>query len=630
MLPCLLLAALLPALPARAASYPEELVARARELRLAQDPEWLALGHYRKRLFGGYESEVEPSQFFISPKGRTDPEAELEATILEFFEPDPGARAPALWQNPQCRFPARFWWLDRKLHFDARLPRQASCPRFDEWRKTIDASSVTLVFADAFLNNPGSMYGHTFLRLERKGEESGESLLDYTINYAGNPTTDNGVLYAVEGIFGMFPASYTTMPFYMKVQEYTNIESRDLWEYDLALSSTQVAQLMRHAWEMGSAKFNYWFFSENCSYQLLTLLDAADPSAHLAEKFGFGVVPLDTLRAARAVLGDGRSPVYRPSHVTQMLARRARLTRPELALATELGRSPAPADWTELQGLAPRREALVLDSADDYLRYRTGFTNELPEKQALEERSLLVARGRLGVPPQDVSIPAPMDPELGHPTHRLAVGFGGDKRTGFTEVEFRAALHDLPSGDAGYIPYSQLEMGDARLRFDHRKKQAYIERLDLVNLVSLSPWDPWIHRPSWKVSTGVDQAREYGCVGADCMYYNLNAGGGLSAVTHLFRRELYYGFLETDWGAGPVLERSWRAGAGGTAGFLFDISRSARVQVEAQYVGYDAGPAREQLRVIGAYNLSRGLEARVSLSRRVPSNEASFSLLGYF
>ncbi len=613
--------------PVKAASYPEELVARSREMRLASDPAWLALGHYRKRLLGGYESEVEPSEFFVSPAGPTNPQAELEATLLAFFEPE---GTGAKYQHPQCRFPARYHWLSSKLSFDpARLP-QRQCPRFDEWRATIDASSVTIVFADAFLNNPGSMYGHTFLRLKRRDEGQGEDLLDYTINYAGTPTTDNGVLYAVEGIFGMFPAAYSTMPYYMKVQEYTNIESRDLWEYDLSLSTEQVAQLMRHAWEMGSAKFSYWFFSENCSYQLLTLLDAADPSVHLADQFGFGVVPLDTLRAAETALGGEKKPRYRPSHVTQMLARRGRLTSTELALATHLARDPTKEEWVALSSMTKERQALVLDSADDYLRYRAGFSNELPEKQALDERGLLVARGKLGVPPQDVQYEAPLAPDLGTPTHRLALGFGGDKRTGFTELDFRMALHDLPSGDGGYIPYSQLEMGDARLRYDHRARQGYIERLDLVNLVSLSPWDPWIRRPSWKVSSGVDQAREYGCVGASCMYYNLNAGGGLSAVTRFWRRELYYGFLETDWGAGPVLARAWRAGGGATVGTLFELTAAARVQVEAQYVGYQAGPAREQLRVTGAYNLTRGLEARVNLQRRVPSNEASFSLLAYF
>lgn len=625
------LALVRPSCAAPDASYAESLVARSRELRLAQDPAWLALGHYRKTLFGSYESEVLPSAFFVSPAGPKDPEAELEATLKAFFAtdgPDPQAKYP----QPQCRFPARYAWLSRRLDFDpARLPPRR-CARFEEWRDAIDASSVTVVFADAFLNNPGSMYGHTFLRLRRKDSLSdGSELLDYTINFAGTPTTDNGVLYAVDGILGLFPASYSTLPYYMKVQEYTNIESRDLWEYDLSLSSAQVDQLLRHSWEMGSAKFNYYFFSQNCSYQLLTLLDAADPSAGLAQRFGFGVVPLDTLRATKAELGAGSPPRYRPSHVTQMLAHRSRLSSQEISLATKLGRSSRPADWDLLRTLPPERQALVLDSADDYLRYRCGFSSDLPAGVSARERGLLVARGRLGLPPQEAPVTQPLAPDLGHATSRAGLGFGSDGKNGpFTELDFRAALHDLADGDSGYIPNSQLEMGDARLRFNTRSRQGYVERLDLVNIVSLAPWDPWIHRISWKASTGVDQAREYGCDGPGCMYYNLNAGGGLSAATSLWRHELYYGLLETDWGAGPVLAAGWRAGAGGTAGLLFELWRSARIQAEATYIGYQAGPAREQLRGILAWNLARNLEARFTVERRVPSNEAGLSLLAYF
>src|SRR5262249_13315921 len=151
-----------------------------------------------------------------------------------------------------CRFPARYAWLSSRLGFEA--PRR--CPRFEEWREAISAEGVTLVFADSFLNNPASMYGHTFLRLKRRAAGAGEDLLDYTINFAGTPDTDNGVLYAVRGIYGAFPGKYSTMPYYMKVQEYNNLESRDLWEYELNFSSAQVEQLLRHAWEMGSTYFD--------------------------------------------------------------------------------------------------------------------------------------------------------------------------------------------------------------------------------------------------------------------------------------------------------------------------------------------------------------------------------------
>lgn len=611
-------------LPCRAASYPEELIERSRELRLSEDRSWRVLGHYK-----GKTSGVKPSEFFVSPKGRTDPKAELEATILAFFEPEPDLAADKRAQHPQCRFPARYAWLKERLGIDpARLPERR-CERFEEWKATLGAERVTVVFADAFLNNPASMYGHTFLRLRRGGAGQGEDLLDYTVNFAGNPQTANPVFYALEGIFGMFPGSYTTMPYYMKVQEYTNIESRDLWEYDLNLSSAEVDRLVSHLWEMGSAKFDYYFFSENCSYQLLTLVDAAAPDLHLADRFGFGVVPLDTVRAfgPRAAYDTARR---RPSHVSQMLARRSRLEPEEAALATTLARGGAPEAWTHLASYKPERQALMLDSADDYLRFRAGFAPDLPPQTAKTERELLVARGKLGLPPAPEPQPERLRPDLGHPTHRLGVYQGGDRHTGFTEVQFRAALHDLPTPGQGYIPDSQLEMGSVRARWDYRRKEAYIEKLDIASIVTLSPLDSWIKRASWKASFGVDQARELGCGGVSCMYGAVNAGVGPAVSSSFFRREVWYAFAEGDAGAAPVFADGWRVGGGASAGVVFDLAARLRAQVEATGIKYQRGADRQRLRAVLAYQLTRGLEVRGTFDRRVPATEGGLSVLAYF
>jgi hypothetical protein len=622
--PALLFSLLLAAAPAAAGDYAAELAARARALGLARERAWLTLGHYT-RSGSGWESHASGDKFFLAPDGKRDPQAELEADLRGFLRPpEAGARA-----HPQCRFPARYAWLKEKLAFDpARLPKQA-CPAFAAWRDAMDAKGVTLVFANAYLNNPGSMYGHTFLRLPRKDAGGGEdSLNDYTINFAATPDTENGVLYALRGIVGSFPGEYSVMPYYLKIQEYTNLESRDLWEYDLNLTQAQADRLLEHAWEMGSTYFPYYFFDENCSYQLLTLLDAALPDARLGESFWATVIPADTVRAILARPGLVAGARYRPSYVTQMLARRARLSPTERSLATRLGRAkPA---LGELAALPVERQALVLDSAADYLRYRVGFSSEQSTRTLQGERALLVARGRLGVPSPPLNVDPPPRLEEGHDTARVSAGFGAARSGPFEEIGWRGALHDLTAPDAGYIPYSQLEMMDLRLRVDDRSRKPYIERLALVDIASLVPWDPWVPQISWRASTGVDQAKEYGCAGPSCMYYDGNVGGGIAYSTSFLGRELYYALAEGNFGVGPILDRTWRLGAGASAGVILDPLSFWRVQCEATYIGYGWGPARERLRLANAFRLSRDLELRVTLDRRVPEREAGFALNVYF
>ena len=54
----------------------------------AAEPEaaWLALGHYRPGLLGGYEGSIDSPGFYLAANGRADPEAELKASIELFAE----------------------------------------------------------------------------------------------------------------------------------------------------------------------------------------------------------------------------------------------------------------------------------------------------------------------------------------------------------------------------------------------------------------------------------------------------------------------------------------------------------------------------------------------------------------
>ena len=164
-----LLTALLADQPAFAQEvrYLEELVEGARQKGLAEQRQWLALGHYRHGLFGsGWISVIDSRDFFLAPAGRKDPKAELEATIAGFFAP-PSNNLKT--QHPQCAYVARYQWLKAQLAFDpARLPEQP-CADFREWYEAIDPAQVTLVFPAANLNQPSSLFGHTLLRIDRTG-----------------------------------------------------------------------------------------------------------------------------------------------------------------------------------------------------------------------------------------------------------------------------------------------------------------------------------------------------------------------------------------------------------------------------------------------------------------------------
>lgn len=92
-------------------------------------------------------------------------------------------------------------------------------------------------------------------------------------------------------------ASFSLSPYYSKVGEYAQYESRDLWEYELDLSAEEVRRLFLTTLELGPHVINYFYIDENCSYIMLFLLDAARPSLKLASLFRSIVTPTDTIRA---------------------------------------------------------------------------------------------------------------------------------------------------------------------------------------------------------------------------------------------------------------------------------------------------------------------------------------------
>jgi hypothetical protein len=254
-------------------SYLAELTRKSRELRLATRPV-ARLFHYRESWFRhGAASGADTARFFLAPDG-SDPQAELEAT-----PPPSSSRQPVDASRSPRSVPSSraITGSPASLASMTRLPPQP-CPRFRAWYAELDPSGVTFVFPEAFLNNPSSMFGHTLLRLDTAAGEGRHDLISWAINFAGATGADGGAAYVVTGLLGFYPGSYSIGPYYEKVKEYGDWESRDIWEYRLDLRPAEIELMLMHLWELQGISFDYYYFDENCSWQLLGLLEVARPS----------------------------------------------------------------------------------------------------------------------------------------------------------------------------------------------------------------------------------------------------------------------------------------------------------------------------------------------------------------
>lgn len=608
--------------------YRDELIQQARIARLAAEREWHLLLHYRENVLGGMKSEQDDEGFFLSPQGKVDPQAELDATLVQFFSDAPVGRSK---QPAQCAFIARYHWLKDRLSLDPdRLPPM-TCERFERWRAELNPQGISLIFPSAFMNNPASMFGHTFLRIDQKGQTEQTRILAYTIDYAAQLPADVGLEYAYKGIFGGYKGLFSAPPYYLKVQGYRDIENRDMWEYQLNLTAQQTDRLIMHAWELGNAYFDYFFFKENCSYHILSLLEYANPALHLRDHFYLWTIPADTVRIVMAQPGMVGRVTYRPSRSTLIKRKREILDVEERKVLGRLMDHPGVVQDSAFTKMSLSRRALVLDVASDFLRYK-GESDD-PEMKIYKERNrqILLERSRLKVPSAETEIrPYTKQPDVGHQTSRVGLGAGWRNHDSFEELSVRAAYHDLLDPEEGYTPDAQIEMLGLALRHYNQSEQVRLDRATLVNIISLAPMDQLFQAPSWKVNLGMNTIRHNGCQ----LCSNGVAGGGIGAAAEssLFKREVYFAFAEAEANYSRAYDERHRVGGGGTIGMLNDVTERWKLMLSGTYLRYALGDKSEDLRwfVGSRYTLSRDWALRVEYNHRDRDNDVVFSVQAFF
>lgn len=607
------------------ASYLPELLEKARARQLAAHPYWHTLVHY-KLSFMGTRSLVDDPDFFLSPKGKRDPEAELEATLRAFFEPTESET-----KHPVCRFVARYHWLKEELQIDpTRLP-EVPCTHFENLMADIQPESVSLIFPAAYMNSPASMFGHTLLLLE---PEADSKLLSHAVNYAAVTPDTFGPFFAFKGLFGLYEGYFSVLPYYAKIQQYSDVDHRDIWEYRLNLNREEIRRLMMHLYEMDFIHSNYYFFTENCSYTLLFLLDAARPGLDLTDQFSpLYVIPKDTIEAVEEnELITER--VFRPSRTTKIRHLADQMPTESRRLATAIADGQSPADSLAATDLPVSEQILVMDLAAEYVRYR--YTRNDIEQPVFQKRYLDILRVRspLGNPPDDEKprIEPPVPPEDGHRPGRFGLAGGVDDGDGFLELRVRPANHELIDDERGFQEGSQIIFGEAALRYFPSEDRLQLHRLNVIDILSISPRDELFQPISWKAKTGL--TRKILEDADDHLVWELGAGGGLAYSSDLFG--LWYLLLESDLNLGGALEDSYAVGIGASTGIVRRINDFWKIHLFANDIEYLLGDTRNAFKATlqQSFTLNAQMSVSADVTRRrehdIYRTEAVISFNIYF
>lgn len=532
---------------------------------------------------GNIESETDDPAFFTSSNGKHSPSGELAATLSAFFSKQPWGDK----QEPaQCAFIARYEWLDSQLHFDPRRLPRLSCKQFDKWYGAINPGSLTLVFPSAYINNPSSMFGHTLLRVDTPDQTEKTRLLSYAINYGAETGNDNGVAFAIKGIFGGYHGTVGIGPYYIKVKEYSDVESRDIWEYQLNFTQDEIRRLLAHVWELRGVYFDYYFFDENCSYLVLTLLDVARPELGLSDGFPGWVIPSDTLRRLTQHSGLVKQVVYRPAAGTRLAHQASLLSDTEQTTALALADSTLPIDGLINQDRSEAAKADILLLAHDYLRYE--FLADRREKKPASQlsRQLLTARSTMSTDRPPLPVPTPTTrPEQGHATGMVQLGLGSEDAHDFLKLRLRPAYHDLLDDDNGYVSGAQIDFLNISLRLQNDKLK--LDEFTAVDIVSLTPRNHLFKPISWRIRTAWQRRILPDNPSPSRPSFRLDGGAGLA--TRMTNKLLLYGLINIGLDRNSLLKDSYTFGPGLEAGLIAQPVTHWKIKLHAQAMNFRTG-----------------------------------------
>ena len=459
----------------------------------ANSPAWLKLLYYQKS-WGDYVSKAYRDQFFFSPTGKKDPVAELHA-FIEVITNKRAARFE-LQKNPACSFPARY---ELVRSWFPELPEAKRCPDYEDWIKRIDPGQLYLVFSSSYPNNPASMFGHTFFRLDRKSKahiKGAKELLGYSFAFMAQTLPgDNAFMYTYKGVTGGYISYLDIKPFYMNVGIYNNSESRDLWEYPIPLTEKQKVFFIKHLWEISlSTGFRYYFFDENCSTFLLKVLEAVNPAWNFTSDNDLFVLPRRTLRELVSVTNH-MSPNYRPSIKKHIFHNFNQLNKKDQSLFAQAKK--------DIKKLEKIQSIPIVDGLIDYWK----FTNYKKKTRLDDNERKLMHATLLKRSQMEGSSISHIDtitenhqhqaPHRGLDDHQLGLAIG-DQHHLFFKYGFHS-FHDPFSGqdDQAFIKFMQGEV-----LYDDDK--FYLEKFRLLEILSLQNFFIYYPQISWNITVDIN------------------------------------------------------------------------------------------------------------------------------
>lgn len=566
---------LFPFFPVQAEISWPQIMQTLEEKRVYEERAWEKILFFRYRYFSKTGLFDDPAYYLDKEEGRYDLKAEMVASLKALLSPEEidfkGKKI-----HPRCIFTARAHYLFKRFKIEQKDLPKVNCVELEKYRQFTDYEGISLVFSDYFINNPASMFGHTLFRLHRNYKNplsSGQ--LDDAINFAAHVPHMNPLTYPFQGLLGLFNGQFSLVPYSQKIQEYNNSESRDLWEYRLNLSKEDMKFMELLLWEVGFFYMRYFYLDENCSFILLSFLEAIRPELKLSGGFWHFAIPGDTLKAVRDIPGLIKEVHFRPSSLSRYLMRIKTLSSSEKRTFKSIFSEDDPQEIIkkvkELE-CSKLCKANIIDTGLELIDYKEKVTGNKKDYPLHEARTkLLVQRSKLGVRVNNMMTqPEETRPDRGHKSSVIEIRPGIEKTGEFTgRLRMRPAIHGLENSNIGQAKGLKLHVFDTQIRYEGNFEKVSLEKFSFIELLSLGSSYPLIPAWSWGLSLMTENVRYE----KDPKLYNRTVlRFNYGKTFELFRGFRFYLLASVDGGKSQFDPINWRLSYGGLSGFIWDLS----------------------------------------------------------
>ena len=564
----------------------------------AQTPQWIKLLHYHGTS-DSYQGLVDSAEFYVSPDGRYNPEAELQAEIKAFSATD---------NTQKCEFPARFEWLKEQGLITGDLK---NCTDYQQFINDVQPNGITLLFTNAYMSNPASLFGHTLIRIDTARQ--GSQMLAHGSNFGANSGKDSGIIYVIKGLFGGYYGGYYISPYWTVINTYNNIENRDIWEYSLNLTEAEKIKFVNHLYEMRNAQIRYYFLIKNCSYMILELLEAVRPELDLTSDYNVWAIPLDTLKTAKSVPNLIGNIHYRPARYTKIKAQIENMSKPQY----EAFLSAIQDHNYDMSQLSEQEQAVVLETAYQYYQY-VYIAKEMELKE-YRKNSFAVLRKRSTMPTVAENELHGEDPSLAHDSAQIAITAGVNRHQSYEEISIRPAYTDLMNNNFGLIKGAGVKVLESSWRYYNQKYKLVLQNFTGLNIRSLVPSDRVFAPISY--TTNLALQREYNPQTLDEGYV-ADIGFGIGKTYALADAFWLFGIMQANGQYGGFLPHNQWVGLTPEVGIFSNFERF-RLFAAASYrfTPYKSAD-RLMYRTTATFDLTRHLALEASY-------EADFNAHGH-